>query len=140
MICIVKWNIFLIFSYRAILEVLSSMPPLCHLRKIRGHSWLLLDLKLLETAIHLFDIVKWSILSIFTFIADQEVLHLLHVSIVSFKEAKRTFLTPDEIHTFIRCHIYISKVKTKHYVNFQIYSYSKCISFHSGFYCVIFGS
>ena len=63
--------------------------------KLRGHSWLLLDSKLLETAINVFDMVNWNIYSILTFLVIEEVLRLLHVFILSFKEVKRTFLTPD---------------------------------------------
>jgi hypothetical protein len=47
-----------------------------------------------EEAGNVLDILYSNILSIFSFLAIQEVLRLLYVSIMSFKEAKRTFLTP----------------------------------------------
>jgi hypothetical protein len=37
---------------------------------------------------------KGNCMSSFSLLDAQEVLHLLHVSIMCFKEAKRTFLTP----------------------------------------------
>ena len=58
-------------------------------------------------------------MSIFEALAGQEVLNLLLVSILSFKEAKRTFLTPESL-DFLKEYTNGLYRKSYYYVNYQL--------------------
>jgi hypothetical protein len=110
---------------------------MCHSRKLRGHSWLLLDSKLLETAINVFYLLKWKTFINFSFLNVQEVLRLLHVSILSFKEAKRTFLTPVGVKTFRNSRKCLLFTKMKHITKSQLSRCSGSALSPPCFQCVI---
>ena len=76
----------------------------------------------------------------FSFLAVQEVLRLLHVSIVSFKEAKRTFLTPVGVKTFRNSRKCLLFTKMEHITKFQLSRCSGSALSPSLLHCVVQGS
>ena len=98
-------------------STLSAFSPL---RKLKGHSWLLWTFFFRNH----FVWSKWSCLWILRVLMGQEVPCLHGVSILSFKEAKGTFLTPVRENMNLFLHKSFFMVQIKLYVKFQISSLS----------------